>query len=170
MKKAQRARKKNMGIGVSPWVRLRSLQRKLKGCQVALQNRRKGIDKPRVSSWMDVMKPITSQGEPMLDALSRAMRPRKPNPLEAWKAPKLPGDRQGQVHFYIYDRGQCFDKGEEAILAMVNLNGCAAHYMTKRSNQAWTFVALPHLSTEKRCCERMGYRNLAHMHEHLFRL
>lgn len=90
------------------------------------------------------------------------------NPMATtdWRPPAVPKG-EGQITFYVYDRGQCFDKGEEAILAMVNLNGCAAHYMCKRSTQTWDFVQLPHLSTEQRAAERMGYRSIAAMREHL---
>lgn len=76
----------------------------------------------------------------------------------------------GQIKFYLYDRGQCFNKGEEAVLAMVNMNGCAAHYMINSSDRTWAFVQLPHLNTEQRACDRMGYRNIDAMHEHLFEL
>lgn len=76
--------------------------------------------------------------------------------------------RAGQVTFYPYDRGQCFDKDNKAVMALVNWPGAAAHYMWSTNEPAWQFVDMPHLSTEQRCCERMGYGSIAKMHADLF--
>lgn len=76
----------------------------------------------------------------------------------------------GQIQFYIYDRGQGFNKGEEVVMAMVNLKGSAAHYVISSCDKTWQFFQLPHLCTEKRASERMGYASIAAMHEHLFGL
>lgn len=74
----------------------------------------------------------------------------------------------GQVTFYPYDRGQCYDKGERAVMAIVNWPGAAAHYMWSTNEATWQFVDMPHLSTEQRCAERMGYGSIAKMHADLF--
>lgn len=76
--------------------------------------------------------------------------------------------KAGQVTFYPYDRGQCFDKGERAVMAIVNWPGAAAHYMWSTNEATWQFVDMPHLSTEQRCAERMGYGSIAKMHADLF--
>ncbi|MFZ7095490.1 hypothetical protein ACOPJQ_08635 [Luteimonas dalianensis] len=107
---------------------------------------------------------------PLSKAVHKTVEP-DANPMETtdWRPPAMPKGK-GQITFYVYDRGQCYVKGEEAILAMVNLNGCAAHYMCKRNDQAWAFVQLPHLNTEQRAADRMGYPSIARMHDHLFAL
>jgi hypothetical protein len=75
---------------------------------------------------------------------------------------------KGQVNFLYYNQGQAFAKGDTAILAIVNLNGTAAHYMATNSERQWRFFQMPHLNTEKRAMERMGFPTMEAMHKKLF--
>lgn len=84
------------------------------------------------------------------------------------KAAELAPDAAGQIQFYIYDRGQCFNEAEEAVMAMVNWNGCAAHYLISSREKVWQFFQMPHLCNENRASKRMGYASIDAMHEDLF--
>jgi len=75
---------------------------------------------------------------------------------------------KGQITFYPYDRGQCYNKGSRAIMAFVNLPGACAHYIFVEDVGKWEFVQFPHMSTEKRCAERSGYRNVEEFRSYLF--
>lgn len=79
-------------------------------------------------------------------------------------------ERAHQITFYPYDRGQCFDKNTAAVMAFVNLPGACAHYCWTTATRAWEFVQLPHMSTEQRCAERMGYMTIPKMRKHLLAL
>lgn len=114
------------------------------------------------------LKPLApSSDEPL--ALAKPPAP-KADPIKSLDALREMKRDAGQITFYIYDRGQCFSKGAEAVLAMVNMNGCAAHYMINSQDNTWEFFQMPHLNTEKRACFRMGYASTHAMHEHLFSL
>lgn len=76
-------------------------------------------------------------------------------------------EKASQITFYPYDRGQCFDKNTLAVMAFVNVPGACAHYCWTSATKAWEFVQLPHMSTEQRCAERMGYMTIARMRKHL---
>ncbi len=73
-----------------------------------------------------------------------------------------------QITFYPYDRGQCYDKNAQAVMAIVNAPGACAHYCWSTATKTWEFVQLPHMSTEQRCAERMGYMTIAKMRSKLF--
>lgn len=86
------------------------------------------------------------------------------------QAAEVQHEDAGQIQFYIYDRGQGFNKDEEVVMAQVNNRGSAAHYVFSSRDKTWRFFQLPHLCTEKRASERMGFASIAAMHEHLFGL
>ncbi len=78
--------------------------------------------------------------------------------------------RASQITFYPYDRGQCYDKRTQAVMAFVNVPGAAAHYAWSSQTRVWAFVQLPHMSSEQRCAERMGYGSVDKMRRELFKL
>lgn len=78
--------------------------------------------------------------------------------------------RGSQITFYPYDRGQCYDKTTQAVMAFVNVPGAAAHYAWSSQTRVWEFVQLPHMSSEQRCAERMGYGSVDKMRRELFKL
>lgn len=100
---------------------------------------------------------------PVFGSNNAFMTPNEEAKLDAFARIKA-----SQITFYPYDRGQCFDKGECAILAFVNLPGACAHYCWSTATRSWDFVQIPHMCTEQRCAERMGYRSVEQMRKHLF--
>lgn len=53
-------------------------------------------------------------------------------------------------------------------MAFVNLPGSFAHYIFVEDVGRWEFVQFPHMSTEKRCAERSGYKNVEELRAYLF--
>lgn len=73
-----------------------------------------------------------------------------------------------QITCHPYDRGQCSDNAEKAVLALVNAPGASAQYIWTTKTRQWEFVPMPHMSTEQRCSERMGYMSIPKLRKALF--
>lgn len=100
---------------------------------------------------------------------AKLQRPKTKEEIEAAALAEHESMRsKGQITFYPYDRGQCYNKGCRAIMAFVNLPGSCAHYIFVEDIGEWEFVQFPHMSTEKRCAERSGYRSVEELRVSLF--
>lgn len=100
---------------------------------------------------------------------AKLQRPKTKEEIEAAALAEHESMRsKGQITFYPYDRGQCYNKGSRAIMAFVNLPGSCAHYIFVEDVGEWEFVQFPHMSTEKRCAERSGYRSVEELRAYLF--
>lgn len=68
-----------------------------------------------------------------------------------------------QLYFLVYDRGQCKDADDKAVLAIVNGPGVGAHYIYLQSTKQWQFVQLPSMGDENHVATLLGFPTIGRL-------